>query len=252
MGSLKAKRTIGGALVFGRGLLSAQLKGQTKGFGKAVIVAAGVSDSSELQFSAFLREQILLTKALRLGRPVIYFGSLGAEPLSEVRYYRHKYRAERRIIRASKRNWVFCLPQVFGQAGNSHTLVNYFFSKIAEGKLPPLQSNVFRLLIPVSYIPHLSAAFSNSSLGRRVSVLHNAALTPGHLLAILKSEYTGSAVMAPRDSPFARAFALRRSEREKGRRAYVLRLVNLERLESELRAYVRAKKFDPRLNHSRL
>lgn len=240
--TLRARRTIGGALVFGRGLLASQFKLTPKSLRNGVIVAAGVSNSSEVNFSAYLRENILLTKALRIGSPVIYFGSLGAKPLANNRYYRHKYLTEKRVIKASKRNWVFCLPQVFGVAGNRNTLVNFFYEMLAEGKLPEIERDVYRLLIPASLTIGLSSAFSHPKLGRRVSVVHNAPLTPEQLFRILEYEYRGLAPPKLTTPKFFDGSSLRRRELLKGRRLLHMRNLGLATLENELRAYVREKK----------
>lgn len=249
---LNAVRTTSGALVFGRGLIAQQLLRSSKRFGRSAIIAAGVSDSSELRAGTYLREHMLITKALRLKRPVFYFGSIGAAPLAPSRYYRHKFRAEKRIAKASRSNRVFCLPQVFGPAGNQHTLVNFFFSKLQKNERPTLQENVFRVLIPVHLISTLPSASSHSGLCGRMSVLHNVPLTPGQLMAILESEFEGTSVPVPSAAQFTRALAQRRSERMKGRRPYVLSSFNLEQLESELRAYVRSRRVEPSPRGSRL
>lgn len=241
---LKAVRTTSGTLIFGRGLIAQQLFRTSKKFGRSVIVAAGVSDSSELQAAAYLREHRLLTKALRLKRTVFYFGSVGAVPWGPSRYYRHKFRVEKRVAKASKSNRVFCLPQVFGPSGNQHTLVNFFFGKLQNNERPTLQENVFRLLIPVKLISDLPRASSHSSLGSRISVLHNVPLTPEQLLAILESELAETSLPARPAAEFTRGFALRRSERMKGRRPHVLRSFKREQLESELRAYVRSRRVE--------
>lgn len=249
---LKAVRTTSGALVFGRGLIARQLSRNSKGFGRSVIVASGVSNSSELQPSAYLREHMLLTKALRLKRTVLYFGSLGAGPLASSRYYRHKFRTEMRVAKASRRNRVFCLPQVFGPAGNQHTLVNFFFSKLQKDERPTLQKGAFRLLIPVRLISDFSRALPHAAIGGRLSVIHNIPLAPERLLAILESEMTGNALPASQGVQFTKGFALRRAERAKGRRPHVLKSFKRDHLESELRAYVRSKRVKPRPSDSRL
>lgn len=224
--------------MLGRGLLAREVRQAPRNYRRTVIFASGVSSSLERDPLAYIRENILLSRAIRLGRPLVYFGSLSSGPVNRNRYYQHKFKSERRITRASPKNRIINLPQVFGIGGNPDNLINLFLHKLLEGKRPPITEDALRFVLPANLIPALAAP----RIGKSVSIVHNFPISPAHLLSILDSEVTGHKAFFKNRPKYNGNMAIRISELRKRRKLIVLREITLERIERELRSYVRKKR----------
>lgn len=120
-----------------------------------VIFASGVSNSLEVNPSAFARERLLLDQAFTTNiRHLVYFGSCGVvsqdeEALSP--YMRHKKRMEEHVI-GHPGGMVLRLPQVVGKTGNPNTLTNFIRDRILADQAFTVWAKAERNLIDIDDI----------------------------------------------------------------------------------------------------
>ena len=119
----------------------------------ALVVAAGVSDSSCADEAQFTRERTLLRDCIaRAGdRALVYFGSCGvvAPELAALPYYRHKLAMEALVREAARRPMVVRLPQLVGRGDNRRTIVNAFHAALREGREITVHCDARRYFIDV-------------------------------------------------------------------------------------------------------
>jgi len=139
-------------VIIGRGLVAKAFSGDWQEDPATVIVAAGVSNSAEMDRAAFEREEALLEDVLSASAPrhVVYFGScaVGNPAERKTPYLRHKAAMEARVL-ADPRGQVFRLPQVVGEGGNPHTLTNFLFARIQAGEPFDVWAKAERNLIDI-------------------------------------------------------------------------------------------------------
>ena len=103
-----------------------------------LIFASGVSDSLNAEKVHFEREESLLRESLKIhsSKIFIYFSSCDIEcpKVRESLYYQHKAKMEEIVKNSAKKFYIFRLPQVVGDGGNSKTLINFFIQNILERK----------------------------------------------------------------------------------------------------------------------
>lgn len=119
-----------------------------------VFFCSGVSNSSELNESAFLREYNLLIEYAHLNKKLIYFSSyfVNFENYRQKSYYNHKFKIEQLIQSSFKNYAIYRLPQVVGFSGNPNTLTNFIYNKIISSETIPIFKNAKRNLIDVECI----------------------------------------------------------------------------------------------------
>jgi len=116
-----------------------------------VIFASGVSNSNEVNESAFEREKKLLTHHLKnaKGKKFVYFSScaLSNEVQNNNPYFKHKLAMEFLVKKGLGDSYIFRLPQLFGKLKRHPTLINYLYYKIIDGEEFTLYDGVCRYVI---------------------------------------------------------------------------------------------------------
>ncbi|EMR4109803.1 NAD-dependent epimerase/dehydratase family protein [Stenotrophomonas maltophilia] len=139
-------------MIIGRGLVATAFAPDWQDDPETVIVAAGVSNSSETESAAFAREERLLDeiKGMPSIQRIVYFGScaVGNPAERQTPYLQHKARMEARVL-ADPRGRVFRLPQVVGEGGNPHTLTNFLRARIESGEPFDVWARAERNLIDI-------------------------------------------------------------------------------------------------------
>ena len=154
-------------LVVGNGLLANKFRSSNLPV-DTIVIASGVSNSSELRQSEFDREKELVLSYAEVGKVLIYFSSCSVE-LSEkmwTPYIRHKYEMESLII-SNKLGLVYRLPNVVGFGGNDKTMFNFFCSAILNEKEIFVRKNAKRSLIDVDDVVTLVEYLLTSNMSRK-------------------------------------------------------------------------------------
>ena len=203
--AIRGVRTGGVEVIVGRGLLArafAPRYGHAPGI---VVFASGVSNSSETDEAAFLREQDLLQRSLADATRLVYFSSCGVVAGDEpTPYMRHKARMEARVL-ASPGGLVLRLPQVVGRTDNPHTLTNFLYRHIADGKPFEIWAQAERNLIDVDDIVAIGSGMIDAGgEGGRVHAIAARDSTPmPKLVAIFERVLgrTANCTYKPRGTP---------------------------------------------------
>ena len=112
-----------------------------------MIFAAGVSNSTETNPTAFKREEDLLKRSAGREAMLLYFSTCAIDSVGpRTPYLRHKLEMEAQVTRIPSGH-VIRLPQVVGIGGNPLNLVNFLFRHIRDGLRFPLFLNTRRNLI---------------------------------------------------------------------------------------------------------
>lgn len=135
-------------MIVGNGLI-ARAFNSYRDYPRVVIFAAGVSNSTEADPSAFERERELLRRSVNHNATLLYFSTCGIDTIGpQTPYFRHKLEMEA-LVAGTPSGQVIRLPQVVGRGGNPLNLVNFLFRHIRDGRRFPLFLNARRNLIDV-------------------------------------------------------------------------------------------------------
>lgn len=146
-------------MIIGNGLLARAMAPYLDARRDLIVLASGVSNSTETRQSEFDRESALLEQWLRPGLPLLYFGSCGVlDPFEASRpYIQHKRRMEDLVLR-SGRGRIVRLPQVVGCRHNPHTLTNFMRDHILSGAHFTVWSKAERNLVDIDDVAKVVAA----------------------------------------------------------------------------------------------
>lgn len=141
-------------MVVGNGQIAREFESFFGGNNVPCIFASGVSRSDCTDSSEFTREKVLCKKILEDigGTQFVYFSSSAlSDPLYPMNdYYNHKLQMENLIRENSNNYHIFRVPQVFGPIGKHHTLVNFLYYQITNGRGLSVYSHAFRYVLDVS------------------------------------------------------------------------------------------------------
>jgi nucleoside-diphosphate-sugar epimerase len=118
-------------MVIGNGLIASSFKKNDDP--KYIFFASGVSNSSENNYLNFKRERDLLLETIHKidNRVLIYFSSVSIYTLNSD-YVSHKKEMENLITSSNIDYYIFRLPQILGNGGNSKNLINFITNKIVK------------------------------------------------------------------------------------------------------------------------
>ncbi|MEN4950918.1 NAD-dependent epimerase/dehydratase family protein [Stenotrophomonas rhizophila] len=145
-------------MIIGRGMVATAFAPVWQDDRDVCILAAGVSNSREVDPAQFEREEVLVRSVLASDvRRVVYFGScaVGNPNETESPYLIHKRRMEGLVIE-DPRGRVLRLPQVVGHGGNPGTLTNFLSERISLGEYFEVWRNAERNLIDVDDVRALA------------------------------------------------------------------------------------------------
>lgn len=154
-------------LVVGNGLLASKFRSCNLPE-DIIVIASGVSDSSEFRQSKFDREKELVLNHAEQGRVLIYFSSCSVELPEKMwtPYIRHKNSMESLIIN-NKLGLVYRLPNVVGFGGNDKTMFNFLCSSIRNQKEIIVRKNAKRSLIDVDDVVKLVKYLVTLSMSKK-------------------------------------------------------------------------------------
>jgi len=136
------------SFIVGNGLIARSMKGAVFNL-PTIVIASGVSNSSESSVKAFNREYEFVSRLLESYnefRAVYFSSTLVSIPEILTPYAKHKRRMETLVISRCKENIIFRLPQIVGPA-TSPTLVATFYSRLRLGQTINLQTRATRRLL---------------------------------------------------------------------------------------------------------
>lgn len=146
-------------MIVGNGLLASAFDRRALKPLGVTVFASGVSNSSEIDASAFSRERTLLTQTIA-AKPVgrlVYFStcSVTDPDRSDTPYATHKRDMEA-LVASRPGHIILRLPQVVGRTDNPHTLTNFLADRIRRGLPLEVWSRATRCLIDVDTVAALT------------------------------------------------------------------------------------------------
>lgn len=119
------------AIIIGSGLIANAFK-EAMFSDKTLILASGISDSSERRSSEMAREKKLVLIEINKypEHKVIYFSTCSIKSPYSSDYIRHKKEMESIVSENSKSFIIYRLPQIVGKHSDNNTLINYFVRQI--------------------------------------------------------------------------------------------------------------------------
>ena len=149
-------------MIIGNGLIASSFKKNDDL--NHVFFASGVSDSNENNYLSFKREKDLLLETINNlnNRILIYFSSVSIYCLNS-KYTNHKKEMENLISNSNIDYYIFRLPQVLGNGGNSKNLVNFISNKILKGDLFDLNISAERSILDVDDLVRIVKSVINKN-----------------------------------------------------------------------------------------
>lgn len=157
--------------IVGRGLIGSAFIASRIEDEDLVLIASGVSNSSEVCLSAFQRERQVIERCLNEGdfKTVFFISSCSVRQKNTTPYVRHKLAMEELVMNSGIDYYIFRLPQVVGQARNN-TLVSYFLDSILSGVPIRLNISAKRYLIAVSDVVRVADMVYKTSSKKNIII----------------------------------------------------------------------------------
>lgn len=171
-------------MIVGRGLLAEAFRARYEQDPSVVILAAGVSNSSETSSNEFQRERHLVEANLvRTKARFVYFSSciVGFDHLPPTPYVLHKAQMEKLVL-GHPGGFVFRLPQVVGRTPNARTLTNYLASHIIQMRELTIFDGAERNLVDVDDVAAIASELLEDANDARSAV----PITARHPVAVTK------------------------------------------------------------------
>ena len=179
------------ATVIGNGMI-AQRFNKYMGQRDVVIFASGVSNSKEIDQVPYLRERMLLesTLAKLTNQLFVYFSTYSVnDPIeNNTPYIKHKLAIEQ-LIRIQASNYLIIrASNVVGGLGNKHTILNYFWEHIQQGKPFVVWQNATRNLIDLDdlYMAVKQALKSSAYKNQTLSLINPHSINPLQLVRAIE------------------------------------------------------------------
>lgn len=145
-------------MILGNGLMATTFSSYSEQT-DVMIFASGVSNSSETRVDTFNKEMLLLNNICKNldNQLLIYFStsSIADFELIGSPYVIHKLEMEKFISKWCNNYMIFRLPQIVGKTKNPHTIVNFIYNHLMEGKQFNIWRNACRNLIDVTDVYHI-------------------------------------------------------------------------------------------------
>lgn len=181
-------------MIIGRGMLARTFSAYAE-CDDVVVLAAGVSNSSETRPEAFEREIRLVEQVIASigNRLLVYFStcSIYDPDVVGTPYVRHKNSVEQ-IVRDRVASYsLFRLPQVVGRSANSTTLVSFLYNSIVMQQPIDVWDNAYRYIIDAEDVARIVSYAVDKKMFRNSTV--NVASRPYRVADLVKilEELTG-------------------------------------------------------------
>lgn len=144
-------------MIVGKGLIAAQFQESDFSFENCIILASGVSDSSESRECQFQREITLVKQHCENKLPVVYFSTISIYDQSKHQsaYVQHKKNMEELIKTHASRYLILRLPNLIGTGGNPKNFVNFISRKIKSREEITCHTYARRYFLDASLLPHI-------------------------------------------------------------------------------------------------
>lgn len=147
-------------MIIGNGMLARAFAPDYQDKPDLTIFASGVSNSRESRTTEFAREQALLQETCASAHKIVYFSTCSVHDpeLATSAYVQHKLAMES-IVSDHPCYTIFRMPQVIGHTPNPHTLSNFMYQHIMQGKPFPIWRKARRNLIDIDDVVRLANFF---------------------------------------------------------------------------------------------
>jgi nucleoside-diphosphate-sugar epimerase len=145
------------------------------------IFASGVSDSSEIDVTKYVKEFELLKKTLSENNDklFVYFSTLSILRYDYTEYVKHKLFIESYIQNKSNNFLILRLPNIVGKTKSQNQLLPFFYNSLLENKTIQLNIETYRDLLDVEDLPKIVECclsnkifgIINASLGNKIRVI---------------------------------------------------------------------------------
>jgi|GEM_PF-6763260 len=134
-----------------------------------LVIAAGVSDSKNLNPADYQRELLLVERCLKESQhknlPILYISSYSVKDETMIMspYVRNKLRIERIIIDASSENRILRITNAVGHRGNPSNVINYLVHAVVSGSSFNVWRNTRRNFVDVEHIAQFVKSLDTNS-----------------------------------------------------------------------------------------
>lgn len=177
-------------MIVGHGLVASAFIGSVFDSDQYILFASGVSNSTESNDAAFIREVALLNQYLTKNKTLIYFSttSIFDPTKKDTAYIRHKLNIEHLIMASVEWYMIVRLPILIGHSKNAFTLVNFMVNAIREKRQIQLHSKACRHLLDVDDLaPALTPFHSQSKRQAIINILGSQNIAVPMLVSKLES-----------------------------------------------------------------
>lgn len=121
------------------------------------VFASGVSDSSEIEVTKYIKEFELLKKTLgeNEDKLFVYFSTLSILRYDYTEYVKHKLFIESYIQNKSNNFLILRLPNIVGKTKSQNQLLPFLYNSILENKTIQLNLETYRDLLDVEDLPKI-------------------------------------------------------------------------------------------------
>lgn len=180
------------ATVIGNGMIAQRFSKYT-GQTDIVLFASGVSNSKETRTAPYIRERVLLEKTLAklTDQLFVYFSTASVNDPTEKNspYILHKLAAEQLISTWAPNYLIVRASNVVGGLGNRHTIMNYFWEHIQQGKSFAIWQHATRNLIGLDdlYLAVEQAVLCGSYQNRILTLVNPYSVKPLQIVEAIET-----------------------------------------------------------------
>ncbi len=161
-------------MIIGSGLIATAFTRKDIVLPDVCIYAAGVSNSTCIDPSEFLREKQRLLEIMNSQAresAFVYFGTCSVydQDAIDTPYVKHKLEMEQ-LVAAHPDHLIIRLPQVAGRTVNPHTLLNFLYARISRSESFSLWKYAQRNIIDVSDVAAVTQVILNNNFPRNTII----------------------------------------------------------------------------------
>jgi nucleoside-diphosphate-sugar epimerase len=142
-------------MICGNGILAKAFKKSEKNWKDCVILAAGVSNSSEVRDEEYDREKKLIDSYLGTKKTVVYFSTTSVfdDSKQNTKYVKYKKGIELYLLSKFENCVVLRLPIVLSDSNNPNQLMGYLTSKLSNREKIFIYEKASRYFFDVNEVP---------------------------------------------------------------------------------------------------